>query len=163
MDIPIFTKTNMCVVQNKCSDFDDMWRRIQSNINNAFNFWQLTFWTNSKDNFFSFAKWIFRNKKHNRFQRKPFNSTKKITIFYDLTMEKKVIMCNDQISLNFCILSKTKRQLNQSRPSYENFSKENKQCSNKSKFVWTKYLNCTLINIKDNNSLSTIQETTLAF
>jgi hypothetical protein len=78
-------------------------------------------------------------------------------------MEKKVIMCNDQISLNFCILSKTKRQLNQSRPSYENFSKENKQCSNKSKFVWTKYLNCTLINIKDNNSLSTIQETTLAF
>jgi hypothetical protein len=79
-------------------------------------------------------------------------------------------MCNDQISPNFCILSinnnnnnNNNNKLDQSNPSCEIFLKEKKQCSNKRKFVWTKGLNHILINIKDNNSLSTIQQTTLAF
>jgi hypothetical protein len=39
-------------------------------------------------------------------------------------MGKKEITCNDQISPNLCVLSKTKRQLEQSNSSYEIFPKE---------------------------------------
>jgi hypothetical protein len=41
-----------------------------------------------------------------------------------LWKKNKIITCNDQISPNLCILSKTKRQLEQCDPSYDFFSKE---------------------------------------
>ncbi len=55
--------------------------------------------------------------------KKPFNSTKKIPSF---TINRGKIKCNDQISPNFCILSKIEKQLDQSSPSCEIFSKEKK-------------------------------------
>jgi hypothetical protein len=43
------------------------------------------------------------------------------------------------------------------------FSRKKKKSSNKRKIVWTKDLHHSLINIKDNNSLSTIQKSLLHF
>ncbi len=58
---------------------------------------------------------------------------------------------------------KTKRQLQQFNYSNENSLNPKKQCSKRNKFVWTQDLNITLVSIENDNPLSTIKETTIAF
>jgi hypothetical protein len=38
LDIAILTKINICVVQSKCLNNDEMWKIIYPNITNAFSF-----------------------------------------------------------------------------------------------------------------------------
>ncbi len=69
----------------------------------------------------------------------------------------------DEIPLDLWTLSKMKRQIQQFNPFNQNSFNPKRKCYKRSRFVWIQDLNYNLIIIENDNPLSTIKETIIAF